>query len=315
MPAPTCFQANRNTRLSFALLSLFFLLNSPGIAGEPSSETDTARRLIKEHRYKQAETLVSTLLKNSPDDADLHMIQGELLREKGQIDNATSAYARAAELSPSNPYPLIALSELSLRQLELELSLTYAQQAVASDPDCLEARLTLVDVLLQCEQTAEAERQLKYFPEESKGRPEVEILAYRLNQKKGDFVSARKHLMAAISASDKETNLQLRLEACDLLQTLGEYTESKRELEKIIAANPNSLEAHLRLARLLETQFHDYPGALGQYDEALKLDPLSAAAISGNERCKLKRRNIALALKIALREFCEWANAQQQKNH
>ena len=303
------YQATGTSILLVALLCL-----QSAIAADLQSDIASARQLIKERHYKQAESALTILLKTNPESADLQMLQGELLREKGQIDGATNAFARAAELDSSSPFPLIALSELSLRQLELELALTYAQQAVASDPNCIEARLALVDALLQCEQTAEAERQLKYFPEESKNKPAVEILAYRLNQKKGDFVSAKKHLLAAIAGSADDSNIQLRLEACDLLQTMGEHNSARAELERIIEGNAESLEAHLRLARLLETQFHDYAGALRQYDDALKLDPLSAPAIAGSERCKLKRQNIALQIKIALRELCDWINTQENKH-
>jgi tetratricopeptide (TPR) repeat protein len=270
----------------------------------PAKEVNAAHALIKEHRYTQADALLSTLEKAYPTDPELPMVRGNLLREIGQVDRAIHEFARAAELAPSDPFPLIALADLSLKQMELEQSLTYAQQAVASDPSCLPARVELVDVLLQCGQTAEAERQLKCIPEESKQDPSVEQLAYRLSLKKGDLSSARSHLKKTMIGSNKNKgSLNLRLEESDLLETMGDNKAARSELEKIIQDDPDSLSARLRLARLLEKQYHDYSAALVNYKEALRIDPLSAQAIAGNERCLLKRRNIALQLKMALREF------------
>lgn len=270
----------------------------------PASNLAAAKRLINEHRYKQADALLTTLIKATPDDATLRMCRGDLLRETGQIDEAAKEYADAAEIAPSDPNPLIALAEVSLKQLELDMSLSYAQQAVASDPSSLPARITLVNVLLQCEQTGEAERQLKYFPAFSKGKPEVELLWYRLSLKKGDYNSARDHLHNAIEAT-KDPGVQLRLEQSDLLQTMGDFVSARQELEKIIRDFPDSLPARLRLARLLETEFHDYAGALQSFNEALRLDPLSATAIAGRDRCQSKRKNIALQLKLTLKDL--WA--------
>lgn len=265
-------------------------------------ELTSARKLINEHRYKQADSLLKSLLATYPDNAQVHMAKAELLRETGQIEQASRQYAKAAEIASSDPYPLISLAELALKQLELDMSLSYAQQAVAREPACLPARVCLVNILLQCEQTGEAERQLKYFPPAAKEKADVQLLWYKLSQKKGDYVEAKEHLRKAISRS-QDTGLELRLEQCDLLQTIGDYSAAKKELDHIVSHKPDSLPARLRLARLLESQFHDYSGALSNYNEVLKADPLSGAALAGRDRCQIKGRNIALQLKLSLKEF------------
>ena len=93
------------------------------------------------------------------------------------------------------------------------------------------------------------------------------------------------------------------LEQSELLQSMGDRRAARDELQNILKTQPDSLPARLRLARLLETEYHDYSAALDNYAEALKLDPLSAQAIAGHDRCESKRRNIALQLKMAFREF------------
>jgi tetratricopeptide (TPR) repeat protein len=147
------------------------------------------------------------------------------------------------------------------------------------------------------------------------------MLWYRLAMKKGDFAAANDHLNKAIavSAEPGKSDDGLLFDKSDLMQTIGDYDTAKKDLEQIIAKEPNGLTARLRLARLLESQFHDYQGALEQYNEALRIDPLSAAAIAGKERCQTKGRNIALQLKMSLREawkkFCESNAAPSDARH
>lgn len=265
---------------------------------------DSVRRLVDEHHYKQAEALLADLSIRFPGNMELSMLRGKLLKQTGRVSEASSVFADAAQLDPQSPFPLIELAQLSLKQLDFDTSLSYAQQAVARDPSCLSARITLIDVLLACEQTAEAERQLKCLPEQFKDKAELELLAYRLSQKKGDLFGASNHLHRAIAVSKNHLEPRLKLEECDLLESMSDYQGCRRVLEEIIAANPDTLESRLRLARLLETHYHDFAGAFLQYEEALRLDPLSAPALAGRERCRVKRRNLALAIKVALRDFC-----------
>lgn len=265
-------------------------------------KAESVRSLISQRRYKQAESVISDLLRKDPQQADWHVLHGELLRQTGQLEESADEFARAAELSASNPVPLICLAELSMKQLNQDLSLSYAQQAVARDPSCLPARICLIDTLLQCEQTGEADRQFKCLPAKFHTDYKFELLAYRICLKKGDLFGASNHLRRAIKANPPDS-FELKMEESDLLQNMADYESCKSALENMILTNPDSLSCRLRLARLLETQFHDYASALHQYNEAVRLDPLSAPALAGRDRCQRKRRNIALQLKVSLRAF------------
>lgn len=274
---------------------------------------------MDEHRYTQAEAAISKLLKERPDDLALRLLYGDLLEKIGHFDEAETEYSRAAEIDASDPVPTVNLARISLKQLELERSLSYAQQSVARDPSYLPARLTYIEVLLACDQTAEAERQLKFIPEKEKNQPDVAILAYRLALKKGDYSGAHRYLMLARNAKSSGNGAQvetsstpekLSIEEADLLDTLGKYDAARKILEAIVENDPESFEAKLKLARFLELRYHDYEGALRQFEDALRMDPLSATAIAGKERCQSKRRNIALQIKIYLREIWGQLNSR-----
>ncbi|MBX9573505.1 MAG: tetratricopeptide repeat protein [Candidatus Obscuribacterales bacterium] len=317
----------------------------PKISGELQALNadmfEKAKTLVSSHKFSQAEQLLGELTSAHPDDARIHLLYGDLLEQLGRLDEASKEYERVAELDTSDPIPTINLARISLRQLELEMSLSYAQQAVARDPSYLPGRITLIETLIACDQTGEAERQIKFISEKDKNKKSVQKLAYKLALKKGDFNGAHQHLMninqreqaelvqkgspknaETLSLSEGKddpienvlsaNNTISALEEIDLLETLGNYEQARKKLEDIISADSDSdtFEARLKLARLLESRFHDYDEALNNFNEALVIDPLSATAIAGRDRCKAKRRNLALQLKIWFREL--WA--QQQLN-
>lgn len=278
---------------------------SPELASE---EIRQAQTYLDEHRYKNAEALLSKLLESAPRAFDVRLLSARLFRETGQLEKASDEYAKAAELDEENLEPLLALAEISLQEMQLDLGLSYAQQAVSRDPSSSRARFILIDALLRCDRSGEAERQIKLLPKESSGSFEYESLAYRLSLKKGDLFGARNHLQRAIQAN-RGKSLKLILEEAELMQSMSEFARAKEILTRIVSEHPDYLEARLQLARLLESQFHDYAQSLVNYEEALRQDPLSVQAAAGKERCSLKRRNIALQLKTALREW--WQSISQ----
>lgn len=295
---------------------------------------EQARTLVASHKFSQAEEILSNLAQKHREEPCVHLLYGELLEQLGRLDEASKEYEKVAELNASDPIPTINLARISLKQLELELSLSYAQQAVARDPSYLPARIALIETLIACDQTGEAERQLRFISEKDKSKKNLLKVAYRLALKKGDFAGAHHYLTSinqpdivekkqnGINSAEQTNNSQVgndlslntgsisALEEIDLLETLGKYGEARQKLESIIASDSESeiFEARLKLARLLESKFHDYDEALNNFTEALAIDPLSATAIAGQDRCRTKRRNLALQLKILFRET--WAKQQ-----
>ena len=328
-----------------------------------ANELDSARELVAGRLFTRAANLIASLKKRDPNNTQVLIVSGELFEARGQLDEAARDFARAAELNAADPVPMVSLSRLSLKQLELENSLSYAQQAVACDPTNLPARVAFIDVLLACDQTGEAERHLKFIAQNDRGKPEIERLAYRLALKKGDYSAARIHLAnskaaqsslaehyvsgigssaigssiglaksrfldeAPITAANPDlanTDGGLTLmprsgtvysfDESDLLEAMGDYAGARKILETTVNADPDSFEGKIKLARLLESHFHDYDGALNYFEDALKMDPLSATAMAGRDRCQAKRRNLSLQLKIALREFWAQIKADSERD-
>lgn len=294
-------QKNRLSLLLGITLLSGCLLPALGKESKRSIDLSTLNKLIKEHKFILAEDEIQNLLKSHPGIPEAHYAYGNLLRTTGQIDQAKDEFNRARELDPKDTKPLVALAEICLNNMELDQSMSYAQKAIALDPDSLNARAVLIAILLKSERTNEAERQLHSLLQEKKPTPELDFLAYKLNLQKGAYRKARYYLEAILAKSDNQTP-ELLLELAKVYAATGDYEKSRDTLELLTSTNPLLNEARLRLAHSLEGHFHNYQAAQEQYKEVLRMDPLSIEAIAGIQRCQNRQRNIALRLKTALRE-------------
>jgi len=93
------------------------------------------------------------------------------------------------------------------------------------------------------------------------------VVAYRLrnyNQSLGAYEMA---LAIQPDSGDARYNFALALKAA------GYVTDAVNELEKIVAANPNEVRAHLALGNLYAQQLHDPVRARRHYLKVLAVNP------------------------------------------
>lgn len=286
-----------------------FLFATVCSAATQSSEIVVARKLLSDGKFQQARAFLDAHRLEGASNPDFRMVNADLLRLTGRTDEAISEYQQVALLAPANPEPLIALSELYLQNLQLQKSLSAAREAVAIKQDSVVARLALASVLLKTDQLAEADRQIARLITLSPGNPEVQLLLYRLDRKKGDLEGARKALEFVMAKAEKK-DPSWQVELADLKEAEGAYAEARKYLESVIQADPGFIEARYRLARLLEFRYHDYIASAAAYKDILRLSPQSSDALSGLERSRRKQRDIAFRLKSAIRQLMP---AQPQK--
>ena len=70
--------------------------------------------------------------------------------------------------------------------------------------------------------------------------------------------------------------------------------------KKLLSVDPYSIEALYKLAVLLEFYRHDYDAAITIYQRLIQIDPDYVAALTGLDRCKAKKNDIAGQLKLGL---------------
>ncbi len=281
-------------------LGLWLSITVCGASVDPD-QLKCMKQLIEDGKFNQARELIVKNTTSGRTDARFRLINAELLRLTGRTDDAINEYQTAAVLAPTDPSPLIALAELHRQNLQLDKSLACARQALELKEQSTAARVVYASVLLQSDQTAEGERQIKKLLEAEPENPEVQLLVYQLGRKKGDFQSARRALEFVVAKSAKGDPHWL-VELADLHEAEGDYGGARDKLEALVAAAPGYLEARNRLARLLEFRFHDFGSATSCYTDLLKADPQSSDAAGGIDRCRRKQRDIAYRMKSTLKE-------------
>jgi tetratricopeptide (TPR) repeat protein len=237
----------------------------------------------------------------NPKQASVHLEYGKFLMNAGLIDRAISEFERAAQLDPNDSEPLIALAEIYSQNLDHDKAAVYAERALKIQPSSSSARIVLLTSLIQRDRIDQAERELNRLLTTNSRNPRVLQLAYMVKTRIGDFNEASKYLQEAVRLQPGKTDWVLEL--CRLLESNGQSDAAFSQLQTLLARNPNSLEARLRLARNLEFYRHDYDQAIIEYGRVLEIDGKSPVALAGVERCKAKKNNIALRLKQAMKSW------------
>lgn len=241
-----------------------------------------------------------------PKNAGVHTDYARFLLSAGLIDTAIAEFQRAVELNPKESDALIELAEISLQNLDFERAKNYAQQALKVSPGSSEARIVLLTAFVQSDKINEAEKQLNLLLSTESRNPRVLQLAYMVKVRLGDLNQARTYLQKAVSLQPGKIDWVLEL--CKMLESSGNANLAYEQLQGLLQKYPNSVDARLRLARNLEMYRHNYDGAIEEYIRALEIDQKSEVALSGIERCKGKKNDLALRLKQNLQSWLQKKN-------
>jgi tetratricopeptide (TPR) repeat protein len=112
----------------------------------------------------------------------------------------------------------------------------------------------------------------------------VNLALARVAAHRGSIEDATRYYhnaMYGVWSSDPDTNRsKARIELIQFLLTKRAPAKAESELMALAVALPPDSSSHFHAAQLFE-QAQDYPGALSQYQDVLRLDPGDSAALAG----------------------------------
>jgi tetratricopeptide (TPR) repeat protein len=266
-----------------------------------ASDIDSIAEMVKDGKLQQADLSYQAILEKQPQRADVHLAYAQFLRTTGQTARAMQEFEKAVQLNPKQPDGHIALSELALQTLDVDGAIKNAEAALQLAPSARQARMAYINALLQANRISQADNELTALLSGSPKDADVLHLAYQVKAKKGDFMQARSYLQDAVQL--RADNNRWMLEYCRLLENAGDYQNSRAMLEKALQRHADDPELRLQLARNLEMFECDYDGAIREYTNVLALDPTSPKALTGIDRCRAKKNDIARRLKTALQSM------------
>lgn len=294
--------ADRKTQLlaqAQGEVQVFDVPNPPVLPSASKEKTlSEADSLTKARSFFRANVLIQRLRKAYPNDAAVALAAARLFSEMGLVSDAETEYSKALQFNSSSAEALCALSEISLQKLAPRKALEFARRACGVEPTSARSRVALVNALVACDMLKEADSESGQLLHDYPNNAAVHYAVYKLNFTRGQLGTAQSQLQAALKLFPN--NFAWRLDLADVCQQQGDREGARRALRQALGIDPYSVEAKTKMAIVLEFYFHDYDGAIEQYDSVLDLDSQSVTALAGVNRCRTKKNDIAAAIKFQL---------------
>jgi tetratricopeptide (TPR) repeat protein len=225
------------------LAIVLFVLLCPPVFANQDSQIAQARQLLATGSYDQASHLLEEALKRRPEDADIHLLLGQVYALEGRRTDSIQQFNRTIELRPNSAPVYDALGVALNRFAEFDQARKAFEQAVALDPHMPQARVNLAMSLAQAGDATGATEQLE--------------TAVRLRP--NDSTAATAHYFLA---------------------KLFAGLDNQRALDELLAAvriQPGDQEAWLALGQLRRAT-NDQPGTLAAFQRAVACDRGNAEA-------------------------------------
>src|SRR5581483_11172267 len=175
-------------------LTLPSFIGLPGCCFQDTTETrmgdpalNDLNNLIEAGSFKNAREKLRALIVEKPDDVYVRLLAGRLYRKMGLWSLSLVEYERARRLDPHLVEPYIALSQMHLENLSVEIALAMAREAVLLAPDSLQAHQALISALIANHNLRDADNELAQLLNASPHDPDVLYLSYKINREKGDL--------------------------------------------------------------------------------------------------------------------------------
>ena len=264
-------QDDPSALLRFSALAMRLGLNDDAIA---------ALKLAREHEPKDlfitlqlakiqiasgdtdaAQEIVSGLIEDGVDDANLWLTQGLLRAAQGNDELAVESYKRALTLAPEFSKPLVELYNYALSDRFVDEFLSFARDITNTQPDNLLAKNLLAQYLFFIREFDESSQLYRSLLSEDKALNKALVLT-RLAQMKmeSDLTTANRYVTEAFALAPNDATI---------LDTYGWILSQQGQLEEGLS---RLREAYARDANNPNIRYHlGYTLAkLGRKDEAKK---------------------------------------------
>ncbi len=238
-----------------------------------------ARLYRFQNKHAEAETVLRQIIAHDPDNGPGLEQLSQLLVDEGKSQEAIEMLSRAAgDTGSPDIYDL--LGDAYMQAKDYPKAESAYRQAIASDPDDPGHRHGLAQALLSEERYPEALEQFNKLTELEPGTSENFLSAALIYRKMGKFDEAAASLARAKQLAPG--SLKILYNEALLYEDQGHYDDAVKVLTDAIAGiksqaggegDPGALAVlYEQLGQAYQRQ-HNYPAALGAYDDLGKLNP------------------------------------------
>ena len=187
---------------------------------------------------------------------------------------AIAAYAKAADLTPTDPEPHLSAALLDERQTdfpaaEAEYKKVLALAPQTNDPHSTEAAIGLTNIYMKSGRLADAEPLLRKLAADRPDDPSLHLQLGRVLAAENKNDDATAEFQAALKLDPKDTAAQRDL--ADLYASAGKNDLAETAYRPLVAAAPNDADLHRALGRSLLLQ-KKFPEAQQEFLTAVRLN-------------------------------------------
>jgi tetratricopeptide (TPR) repeat protein len=225
--------------------------------------------------YANSETLWQTTLRLNPNCWMAHISLGNVLMQRGQVDEAISHFQKALQSNPGYPEGHYNLGKLLLQEGRGDEAIPHLQKALQISPGNADAHLSLGNVLMQKGQVDEA---ISHFQTALQIRPDFAQARNNLGNallQEGRVDEGISHLQKSLQINPGNAETQNNLGGAFLLK--GQVDEAISHFQTALQIRPDFAGPHFNLGNAL-LQKGSVAEAISQYQKALQINPRDAKA-------------------------------------
>jgi tetratricopeptide (TPR) repeat protein len=228
----------------------------------------------KPENVSQAVTTLQALVAKNPNNANWHFNLGRGLAAKGDINGARDQFEDAVKKNPSLLPPRIALIELAEHKGDFNSALKYADQTLALYPNLSRIKLVRAVSLMNTGNDTEARTELVNLEKAFPQDREVQLQLAVLDLHQKKLQAAEEHFKKLVDADDKNS-IRAMSGLVETFAAENQFDKAIGAIQSELKKTPKSLPLRSMLARTAVLA-RKYDLAIDQYQQLLAADPKSA---------------------------------------
>lgn len=221
--------------------------------------------------YESAAAAITAFQAKSPQSGMAGILRARLELLRGRRDAARSAFESAIQVEPTNSLAVFALVSMDLQDKRDDAAMARLEALIKQDPSNLTAKLSLLD--LQSRKGLAKDKMIERLLElvrqhPAEAAPRKALMALRIERK--ELKLALQVAQDGVAAAPRNPEMFEMLGQVQVL--LGERLQAISAFNSMAALQPNSPNAHMRLAAV-QAEMRDTDAAIQSLKRALEVRP------------------------------------------
>lgn len=229
----------------------------------------TVRTQARNRVWASDRTLIETTVRDDPENAWAHAMQGLHLRREGDLAGARGAYATALQLDPRLFTAVLEMARLEMQAGDLDAARAGFERAISLRPRTRDARLGLASVLRRQGQLEAAGEQFALIVSAGARDPEVLVNQGDLFLARGEIEAAQRNFEAALALDPRRKEAIYNLGIVH--QRRGEFDRAEERALASLAIDARYAAPYVLLGNLA-AQKSDFATAVRHFATAVSLD-------------------------------------------